>query len=158
MRDRMRAGERVGEVFGAVIALVVFLFLYGNQVRGVAFFAPSFGTLAEFYFYGPLFTGVVLSLTRAMYGRRNAVRPFDCLNMLFLAVAAFWLLSDFPFDFSSFGTLFPSSIQSAFGWLNNDIGRVPFALAGVFSLINMVYTAILYSAVRGHLRSPAEAG
>ena len=151
VKDRLRISERTGELFGVVFVIIVFLFLYENQLRGAAFFAPSFGGLAQFFFYGPLFTGMVLSSARAVYGRRNAIRPFDCLNMLFLAVAAFWLLSAFPFDFSQFGGMFPSEIQFVFGWLNNDIGRILFTLAGLGSLANSVYTGVLYSAVRGEL-------
>ena len=152
MKDHLRISERTGELFGVVIAIIVFLFLYENQLRGAAFFTSAFGGLAQFFFYAPLFTGMVLSFGRAVYGGRNAIRPFDCVNMLFLAISAFWLLSVFPFDFSQFGGMFPSAVQFAFGWLNNDIGRVLFALAGVVSLVNMVYTAVLYSAVRGQLR------
>jgi len=151
-QDRMRVSQRVGEVIGVVITIIVFLFLYENQLRGAAFFASSFGNVAQFFFYAPLFTGMILSLARAVYGRRNAIRPFDCLNALFLAVAAFWLLSAFPFDFSRFGEMFDSSIQFLFGWLNNDIGHILFALVGIVSLINLVYTLFLYSAVRGQLR------
>ena len=99
---------------------------------------------------------MVLSLARAMYGRRNAIRPFDCLDALFLAVASYWLLASFPFDFTKFGELFPSQIQFIFGWLTNDIGRILLALGVVISAINMVYTAVLYSAVRGQLGRPME--
>lgn len=152
LKDRMRVSERAGEVIGIIIAIVVFLFLYENQLRGAAFFAPSFGSSAEFFFYTPLFTGMVLSLARAAHGRRNSIRPFDSINDLFLAVAAFWLLSTFPFDFTQFGGMFPSSIQFIFGWLTNDIGHVLLAFAAVVSLINSVYTLFLYSAVRGQLR------
>lgn len=152
MKDRLRVSERTGELFGVVITTIVFLFLYENQLRGAGFFTSSFGSLAQFFFYGPLFTGMILSFARAIYGRRNAIRPFDCLNMVFLAVAALWLLSAFPFDFARFGGMFPSQIQFIFGWLNNYIGRVLFILAGVASLINVVYTAVLYSAVRGQLK------
>ena len=153
LKDRMRISERTGEVFGVAISLVIFLFLYENQTHGAAFFTSSFGSTAEFFFYGPLFVGVVLSLARAMYGHRNAIRPFDSLGALFLAAASFWLLSAFPFDFSRFGELFPSSIQFIFGWLSDDIGRILFTLAGVAALANSVYTAFLYSSVRGHLGS-----
>ena len=151
-QDRMRISARAGEIIGVILGIIIFLFLYENQLRGVGFFLPSFGSVAQFYFYAPLFTGMVLSLARAAYGRRNAVRPFDCLNALFLAVAAFWLISTFPFDFARFGEMFPSSIQYAFGWLNNEIGRILLALAGIASLINLIYTLFLYSAVRGQLR------
>jgi hypothetical protein len=156
MKDRLRISERTGELFGVVLAVIVFLFLYENQLRGAAFFTSSFGSLAQFFFYGPLFTGIILSFARGIYGRRNAVRPFDCLNMLFLAIAAFWLLSTFPFDFTQFGAMFPPQIQFAFGWLNNEIGRFLFALTAVVSLINMVYTGFLYSAVRGQLEPRRE--
>jgi hypothetical protein len=151
-QDRMRVSQRVGEIIGVFIAIIIFLFLYENQLRGAAFFTSSFGSLAQFYFYAPLFTGMILSFARAGYGRRNPIRPFDCLNNLFLAVAAFWLFSAFPFDFSRFGEMFPSSIQFIFGWLNNDIGHILLAFAGIVSLTNLVYTLFLYSAVRGQLR------
>lgn len=154
MKDRLRISERTGELIGVVVASIVFLFLYENQIRGAAFFTSSFGNTAQFFFYGPLFTGMILSFARAVYGRRNAIRPFDCLNLLFLAVASYWLLSNFPFDFSSFGLMFPSSIQFVFGWLNNDIGRILLALGVVISLVNLAYSAVLYSAVRGQLRRP----
>lgn len=157
-KDLMRIGERVGEIVGAVIAIIIFLFLYANQLRGAAFFAPSFGSTAEFYFYGPLAFGIVLSLARAMYGHRNAIRPFDCLNALFTAVAAYWLLASFPFDFTQFGGMFPPQIQFLFGWLNDDIGRILFVLGVAASLVNLVYTAVLYSSVRGQLKGPVEGG
>ena len=87
--DRLRLSARVGEVIGVLITAVIFLFVYENQLRGVAFFTSGFGLTAQFLFYAPLFTGMALSLARAFYGRRNGVRPFDSLNSLFLAIAAF---------------------------------------------------------------------
>jgi hypothetical protein len=150
-QDKIKVSGRVGEVIGFLIAAVVLLFLYQNQLRGIAFYAPTFGAVAKFFFYGPLVTGMALSLARAGYGRRNPIRPFDALNSLFLAVSAFWLLSAFPFDFTHFADMFPTAIQFIFGWLNNEIGRVLLFLAGFAAVINFAYTAILYSVVRGHL-------
>ena len=156
MKDRMRLSERVGEVIGVVISIIIFLFLYENQLRGVAFFASKFGGNAQFFFYAPLFTGMALSLTKAVYGRRNGIRPLDSLNSLFLAVAAFWLLSVFPFDFTHLGDMFPTSIQFLFQWLTNNIGRALIILAGVASLTNCVYTALLYFSVRGQLLTTSQ--
>lgn len=152
LEDRIRVGQRVGEVVGVVISLIVFFFLYENQLRGVAFFTSGFGFQAEIYFYGPLFTGMILSLARAVRGRRNAIRPLDALNALFLVVAASWLLSAFPFDFSHFGDMFPASIQFLFWWLGNDIGRLFLILAAIGSSINFIYTTVVYISVRHHLR------
>jgi hypothetical protein len=150
-QDRIRFSGRVGEVVGVVISFIIFLFLYENQLRGVAFFASGFGGLEEFFFYAPLFTGIALSLARAVYGRRNGIRPLDSLNALFLAVAAFWLLSVFPFDFSHLGDMFPTTIRFLLFWLNNDVGRFLFNLAGIASVINFVYLVVLYSLVRSQL-------
>jgi len=156
LRDSVDLSSTVGEIIGVAVSAVVFLFLYENQLRGVAFFTSNFGDLAQFFFYAPMFVGMALSLARAIYGHRNAIRPFDAFNALFIAVAAFWLLSVFPFDFTHFRDMFPKSIQFLFGWLNNDIGRVLFAIVGIASLINFVYTSFLYSAVRGQLQISRE--
>jgi hypothetical protein len=149
--DRLRLSARVGELIGVVVSLIVFFFLYENQLRGAAFFTTNFGSTAEFLFYGPLLTGMLLSLARAFYWRRNAIRPFDSLNALFLAYSAFWLLSAFPFDFTHLADMFPTQLQFLFGWLNNDIGRVLFALAGIASLANFVYSFLLYVNVRNQM-------
>ncbi len=153
--DRLRLSSRVGELIGVAFSLIVFAFLYENQLRGAAFFTPSFGSTAQFLFYGPLFTGALLSFARAIYGRRNGVRPFDSANALFLALAAFMLLSSFPFDFTHFGDMFPSPIPTAFFWLSNDIGRFLFLIAGFASMVNFVYTSVLYVGVRNQLASGA---
>ncbi|MDG6910630.1 MAG: hypothetical protein JRN08_09700 [Nitrososphaerota archaeon] len=148
LEDRMRLSSRAGEVGGVAISLIVFFFLYENQLRGIPFFTAAFGFQAELFFYGPLFTGIILSLARAAYGRRNAIRPLDALNALFLTMAALWLLAAFPFDFAHFGDMFPTSAQFLFGWLSNTIGRTLLALAAIGSSINFVYTTVLYLSVR----------
>ncbi|HUI85679.1 MAG TPA: hypothetical protein VLY21_00795 [Nitrososphaerales archaeon] len=151
--DPISLGETAAEVVGVAVAVLVFLFLYENQLRGVAFFTPAFGSLEQFLFYAPMFVGMAVTIARAIYGRRNAIRPFDALNSLFIAVSASWLLSVFPFDFSHFKDLFPSSIQPAFGWLNNDIGRLLFALVVIGSLVSFIYTLVLYSSVRSQMHA-----
>lgn len=150
-KDRLRLSERVGEIVGVVITLIIFAFFYENQLRGVAFFGQPFGSWEQLFFYGPLFTGAVLSVARAVYGRRNGIRPLDSLNMAFLAVSAFWLFTVFPFDFTHVGDLFPTAIQFLFAWVSNDIGRFLFFLAGMAASASFVYDLVLYAAVRGQL-------
>ncbi len=156
MKDRLNLPERIGEFIGVAVSLIIFLFFYENQLRGAAFFTADFGIAEQFFFYGPLIVGAALWLAIALSGRRNEVRPFTSLNALFMAVAAFRLLSVFPFDFTHFADMFPSSIQFVFGWLTNDIGRLLIAVAGVLSIINFVVTAFLYFAVKGQLLRPQE--
>ncbi len=156
LKDRIGASERAGEVIGTSISVLILLFLYANQTRGVAFFTSSFGLAEMFFFYAPLVVGIALSLSRAVYGRRNAIRPFDSLQGLFMALAAFWLLAVFPFDFTHFADMFPSSIQFLFAWLTDDVGRLVLTVAGVVALAVSGYTMALYAAVRGQLlRLPA---
>lgn len=149
--DALPFSQRVGEIFGIAVTTIVFLFLYLNQLRGVAFFTSAFGATEQFLFYAPLFVGMALSLARAVYGHKNGLRPFDSVNALFLAFAAFWLLSVFPFDFTHLGDMFPSAIQFLFSWIPNDLGRLLLFIAGIGSLANFVYTTALYTAVRNQL-------
>jgi hypothetical protein len=149
--DRMHLGQRIGELVGVGISLLIISFLYANQARGVAFFAPSFGPSAEFYFYGPAITGMVLSVARAVLGRRNALRPLDAVQALFFAAASFWLFSVFPFDFTHLADLFPSSIAFMFAWIPNWLGRALFLFAGLASLLNCAYTIAMFARVRARL-------
>jgi hypothetical protein len=149
--DQMTIGQRAGELVGVGISLIIVLFLYANQLRGAAFFKPDFGATAQFYFYAPPIAGMALSFARAVYGRRNPIRPLDCVLAAFTAVAAFWLLSAFPFDFSLFGEMFPPSIQFLFWWVGDWAGRTVLFLVGVASGLNFIYTAVLYAAVRSRL-------
>lgn len=156
--DRLRISARVGEVIGVFISLIIIAFLYENQVRGVEFFAPNFGGTEQLFFYGPLVSGIVLSLARAVYGRRNGIRPFDSLNMAFLAIAAFALLAEFPFDFTHLGDMFPSQLQILFGWVSNDVGRILFFIAGLVAAASFVYTFTLYAAVRQQMHRAVASG
>ncbi len=148
--DRLKVSSRTGEILGVVIAAIVFLFPYENQLRGVKFFTNGFAPTEQLVFYGPKFNGMVMSLTRAILGRRNAVWPSDSPNALFLAFSASWLLIVFPFEFPHFADMFPAAIQFIFGRLTNDIGRFLFSLAFI-SIANCLWTATLYLAVRGQL-------
>jgi hypothetical protein len=150
-KDRLRASERVGEVIGVVVSVFFFLFLYENFLRGVPFFTSAFGPSEQLLFFGPLLSGVLISLLRAIHGRRNALRPLDVLQAIFWAVAAFWLLSVFPFDFTHFPEMFPASIRFAISWVSNDLYAFLLLLAGIGSIANAAYTAVLYSLVRGSL-------
>jgi len=72
-------GQRAGDVFGAVVSMFVLLFFVENKVKGMGFFTSRFGPAEQALFYGSALVGVVVSLARAAYGRRNAVRSLDAL-------------------------------------------------------------------------------
>jgi hypothetical protein len=151
-RDRMKAGERGGEVFGVFISFLFLLFFIENQLRDTGFFTSRFGPVEEALFYGTWLVGAAVSLARAAYGRRNAIRPFDALDGALLAITAFWLLSVFPFDFSHLPDLLPSQVRFALSWVSNPVGEVLMALAGIGGLVSMFYNAVMYAVVRSRQR------
>jgi hypothetical protein len=150
-KDRMRIGERCGEIFGVIITALIFSFLYYNQVHGSLFFTSSFGFIEQVLFYAPLVLGALAGFTRAVYGRRNAIRPFGAFNAAIMAISAFYLLSVFPFNFAYFASMFPHFLRFMVTWVSAPIGQIALFLAGIGSIANLVYTSVLYVVVRGQL-------
>lgn len=151
-KDRMTAGDRGGEVFGVFVSLLLLLFFAENQAQDTGFFTSSFGPVEAALFYGTWAVGAAVSLARAVYGRRNAIRPFDAFDGALLAITAFWLLSVFPFDFSHFPDLIPSQVRFLFSWISNPIGAVFLVLGGIGGLASMFYNAVMYVVVRSRQR------
>ncbi len=158
--DRLRTGERLGEVVGVFISFLILLFFYENQVRGTGFFTTEFKLPEQILFYGPAVFGALIGLTRAAYGRRNAIRPLEILQAAFVAGAALWLVSVFPFDFANFTVLMPSAIRPALYWVTDGVAVIVLWLAAIGSFVNLLYTSALYATVRERLpalQGPARA-
>lgn len=151
--DRMRISERFGEIVGIVVSLLILLYFYESQVQGTGFFTAAFGPVERFLFYGSWVFGAAVSLVRAVHGRKNAVRPLGMAHSLLFVITAFWLLAVFPFNFAHLGDLLPSEIAFLFSWIPNWLGQLVFLIAGIGGLVNLVYTSVLYSAVRTELHS-----
>ncbi len=155
-RDRMTPGERGGEVFGVFVSFLILLFFIVNQMRDTGFFTSRFGPVEEALFYGTWLVGACVSLARAVYGRRNAIRPFDALQGALLMVTALWLLQVFPFDFSHFPDLIPKALRFSLAWVSDPIGKVALALAAVGGFASMLYNAVMYVVVRSRQRYGGE--
>ncbi len=147
-RDVMPTSQRAGEVIGLVVSFLVLLFFFENQVQGTGFFTSSFGLPEQVLFYGVWLFGAAVSIVRAAYGRRNAIRPLEAIQAAIWAFSAFWLLSVFPFNFAHIMDLLPSTIHPLFSWVTNPVGALILLVTGIGSLANLVYTSILYSVVR----------
>ncbi len=150
-KDRMRIGERLGEVVGVFVSLLILLFFVENQARGTGFFTPAFKLPEQVLFYGPAAFGMLVGLARAVYGRRNAIRPLEIVQAAFLLTAAFWLYSVFPFNFAHFTDLLPGAVRPALFWTTDGVASIVLLLAGIGSLANLVYTSVLYATVRAQL-------
>jgi len=147
-KDRLKPGQRSGEVFSVIISFLILLFFIENQVKGTGFFTSRFGPTEQALFYGTWVAGAVASLARAAYGRRNPVRPIDALQGALLVVTALRLLSVFPFDFAHFPDLLPASTRFAFSWVDNPIGAIALVLAAVGGFVSFVYNTVVYSLSR----------
>jgi hypothetical protein len=154
-KDRMKASERVGEFVGVIISLLVLLYFYQSQVQATGFFTSAFGRTEQLAFYGPMVLGIVVSLIRGTYGRKNPIRPLQSFQGAVIAVTAFWLLHVFPFEFTHLTALLPSFIQALFGWVSNLVGQVLFFLAGIGGLVSMAVHAARYASVRYRFASSA---
>lgn len=150
--DRLSPGQRAGEVFGVFISFLVLLFFVENQLQQTGFFTSRFGSTEQALFYGTWALGAAVSVGRAVYGRRNAVRPFDALYGMLLMITAVELLMVFPFDFGHLPDLLPSSLRFAFAWVSNPIAAVAFVLAALGGLASMVYNAVVFAVVRSGLQ------
>lgn len=147
-RDRLKPGQRSGEVFSVIVSFLILLFFIENQVKGTGLFTSRFGPTEQALFYGTWVVGAVVSLARAAVGRRNPVRPLDAFYGLMLMVTALRLLSVFPFDFAHFPDLLPASLRFAFSWVDNPIGAIALVLAAVGGFVSMVYNAVIYTVSR----------
>ncbi len=152
-RDQMRASERAGALVGLIFSLFVLLFFFENQVRGTGFFTSNFRLPEQILFYGTALFGAGVRIARALYGRRNTVRPLKALQGAVLTTSYFWFLAVFPFDFAHFPDLLPGLVQPAFFWLTNQVGALLLALGGIGGLGSLVYNSVLYSAVRSRMAS-----
>ena len=148
-KDNMKASDRVGEFVGVFFSLLVLLYFYQTQVTGTGFFTSAFGQPEQLAFYGPIVLGIVVSVIRGTYGRKNAVRPLQAFQGAVMAATAFWLLYTFPFEFTRLTALLPTFIQVPFAWLSNPVGQLLFFLAGIGGLVSMVTHAVKYASF-GH--------
>jgi hypothetical protein len=150
-KDRVRLSEKAGELVGLLFSFLVLLFFIANQAWGTGFFTSRFGPLEQALFYGTWVFSAAVVIARVSMGRRNAVRPLEVLSDGATALTAFWLIYVFPFNFTHFTDLFPSVLRGGFLWVTDPIGGLAIFLVGMGSLVGLVYTSILYAAVRARL-------
>jgi hypothetical protein len=147
-KDRLNFPERVGECIGVAFIVLMLLFFLENQVQETGFFTSKFGSTESFLFYGSALFGVVEDSARALIGRRNPVRPLEVIGALFWALASYWFLQVFPFDFAHFPDLLPDAIKFLFWWLTNYVARLILLIGVVAGLLEAIYTTWLYVTVR----------
>ena len=147
-RDRMKPGERAGDVISVIISFLILLFFLENQMKGTGFFTARFGPTEQALFYGTWFVGAAVSLARAVVGRRNPLRPLNVVSGMLLLVTALRFLSVFPLDFAHFPDLLPEDVKFAFFWLTNPVGAIVLVFAAIGGLASMTYNGVVYALKR----------
>lgn len=153
-KDTLSYSERVGNIVGVVISLLIMLYFIAHQTGSTGFFTSKFGTLEMLLFYGSLMYGIVSTALKGLFGRKNLARLFDVFGLILATVVLTWLFVVFPFDFAYFANVLPSFLRFLLQWISNDIVRVLMVLGIIVTLVMAIYTAILYVFVRRELSKP----
>lgn len=139
--------ERFGELVRIGMMALIFGFFAYHQAAHTGFFTARFGGFEMVCLYGPIALSVIGPTIRALTGRKNPARPFEAATNLFLAAAAVWFLSIFPFDFSHVADVFPGAVQFLFSWMNNWVGRFVFimqVIVGTLTAVGVMWRFITY--------------
>jgi hypothetical protein len=137
-KDTLSYSERVGNIVGVAVGLLIVLYFVAHQTGSTGFFTSEFDTLEMLLFYGSLMYGIVSSAFQA----------------ILVAVAIAWLFVVFPFDFAYFADVLPDFLRFLVQWISNDIARVLMVLGIIVTLVMTIYTAIFYVLVRRELSKP----
>ena len=147
-KDRLKTTALIGDVIAiAAIALLTAYFINSYASNG-GFFTDKFGGVEAFFFFGAAIAGLFPPALRLVLRRRNAVRPLEVVNSIFSIASIIYLLSVFPFDFTR---LVPSSLQSVFLWLTDDVARMLMTIGVLLTVFITAWTLLLYLAVKQEL-------
>jgi hypothetical protein len=150
-KDTIPYFERVGDIVGVVVILLVVLYFVAHQMWSTGFFTSKFSTSELFLFYVSLMSGIVTSAVRGLFGRKNLARLFDVFGLVLVTVALTWLFVVFPFDFAYFADVLPGFLRFLLQWISNDVAKAFMAIGIVAMPIATVYIATLYVFVRREL-------
>lgn len=153
-KDRLRPSDRGGQIVGVVISLLVAVYFLDLYTSGSGFFTSEFSTADAVLFFGIAFLGVIPSLARAILGRKNITRPLDIILSISILISTIWFLYTFPFDFSHLADSLPSSLQFLLSWISDNIAKALMVIAIIASIFIILYTTLLFLAVRRKLAAP----
>lgn len=151
-KDAMNLPHRLFDiVFSAGFVTLFLIYFLLHHFLSTGFFTSGFGRVEFFLFFVPALLGLGITTMRGIVGRKNVIRPFEVFQLGLSAVGVTWLLVVFPFDFSHFADVLPTSVQIFLQWLSNDIVRVFMVLILIGTSLATTYNALLYTSVRQKL-------
>lgn len=147
-RDKLKAGDVIGEGVAIAVMTAFLLFLVANQTEQTGFFTSAFGPVEMLAFYGSILYGYLPPILRILLRRRNKVRPFEVIGSGILIIATSYLLAIFPFEFAHLPALLPQWLHFIIDWVTNDVARVLLVLAIVVSALVSVWTFFVFNIVK----------
>ena len=140
--------ERVTGIVLVVVNALLILYFVSHQMESTGFFTPKFGTLEMFFLYGSLVAWIITGSLDGIFGQRLLSRLFDVFGgIIFIAISLVWLTIIFPFDFSHFPDVLPSSLRFLVQWISNDIAKGIMVLGTILLVVAEIYSPIAYKFV-----------
>jgi hypothetical protein len=150
LASQERSHPRIA-IAGAMVLIIFVLYLIAHQLSSTGFFTATFGTLEMLLLYGSLIEWITVAIFEAL-GRKHLSRDIDAFGGIFFVVfGGFWLFLVFPFEFTYFADLLPSSHRFLLQWISNDIARMIMILWIAINLGAAFYYPILRAFVRKEL-------
>ncbi len=140
----MTSMRRWSGLYTIGLILLVLLFFVLHQYRNTAFFTGRFRPAEMVALYLPIIFSMAAPLMRTIQGKTDPARLVEAISDILLAAGSIWLLNIFPFNFAHFADIFPASMQPAFGWITDSVGRVILALQIAIASISVLTALVTY--------------
>lgn len=153
-KDVLPFPERVGQLVGIGILIIVIVFFIIHQTRPTGFFTEGFGDFGAVLLFVLLVLGMFAPLARAFFGRKNLARPIDAFVTAVSVVGAIYFLARFTFDFSHFADPLPGALEFLLSWISATFAKFILVIGIVTGPVFVVYHTIMYFAVKDRLSEP----
>ena len=128
--------------------VLLLIFFFYHQLKHTGFYTAKFGLAEMVALYLPILISMIPPILRVALGRPNPAQFADIVSDLCLTIGSIWLRHTFPFNFAHIADVFPSALNFAFGWLNDNVGRFILLLQIVIGSISALASTATYLRAR----------
>ncbi len=140
--------ERVFGIVIVTISILLITYLAIHQIKVTGFFTKSFGAFEMFFLYGYFIFWIITAGLEGVFKKGFLSRIIDAFGgIVFGGICILILFVIFPFDFSYFANILPTSIRFILGWISNDIAKIILVLIFIFHIVASIYSPIAYKIV-----------
>jgi hypothetical protein len=147
-RDVLRSADRIVQLVGVILTLVVISFLALHWTGDTGFYTSEFTEPEALILLVPLLYGALPNLIRVIVGRKNVVRPLDALGILFFLLSALYFLSNFHFDMTHFADPLPGVLRFLIDWIDEGWARILLVIGVLGGTFGLFWTLLTYIRVR----------